>query len=61
MLADDRAVRDADARGVAAYAAGTLESTPQGAGGITHRNMSPEGVERIQQKLAQGRYAHYVD
>ena len=45
---------------VAAYAAGTLESHPQGPGGTTYRNMPDEGVERVRLKLAQGRYAHCV-
>lgn len=46
---------------VAAYAAGTLESTPQGPGGETYRNMPADEVAEVKAKLGAGRYAHYVD
>ncbi len=45
---------------VGAYAKGPLDARPQGPGGTTYRNMPAEGVERIKQKLADGRYAHLV-
>lgn len=44
-----------------AYAAGTLSGEPQPDGAPAHRNMAPEGVERIKAKLADGTYAHFVD
>jgi methionyl-tRNA formyltransferase len=46
---------------VRAYANGTIESRPQGPGGVTHRNMPAEGVAEVKRKLAEGRYACFVD
>lgn len=46
---------------VAAYASGTLEPTPQAAGSPAYRNMPDEMVEQVRAKLAEGRYAHFVD
>lgn len=46
---------------VAAYAAGQIESVPQATGGTTYRNMPAEGVVEVERKLADGRYAHFVD
>ncbi len=43
---------------ISAYAAGTLESTPQGLGGVTYRNMPADAVAEVKRKLAEGRYAH---
>lgn len=43
-------------RAVLDWQAGKLQSKAQPAGGITHRNMPPEGVLAVKQKLAQGRY-----
>lgn len=40
------------------WRAGKLRSTPQQAGGQTHRNMPAEGVLAVQRKLAEGRYLH---
>jgi folate-dependent phosphoribosylglycinamide formyltransferase PurN len=40
---------------------GTLRSTPQGAGAPAHKNMPDEGVDAVRRKLAEGRYAHFVD
>ena len=44
-----------------AFRDGTLASTPQGPGVPAHRNMSDDDVARVKQKLAEGRYAHFVD
>ena len=44
-----------------AHAAGTLRGTPQEGGGKALRNMPDEGVERVKRKLAEERYAHFVD
>lgn len=44
-----------------AYSRGELESSPQPTGGKAHRNMSDDGVQRVREKLASGRYAHFVD
>jgi methionyl-tRNA formyltransferase len=49
------------AEAVRAYADGTIESCPQGAGGSTYRNMPAEEVEQVERKLAEGRYLHFVD
>jgi methionyl-tRNA formyltransferase len=46
---------------VRAYANASIESRPQGPGGTTHRNMPAEGVAEVKRKLAEGRYAHFVD
>jgi len=46
---------------VRAYADGTLESRPQGSGGVTYRNMPADEVEQVERKLAEGRYLHFVD
>jgi methionyl-tRNA formyltransferase len=46
---------------VRAYAGGSLESYPQGPGGTTYRNMPAEDVEQVKRKLAEGRYAHFID
>jgi methionyl-tRNA formyltransferase len=46
---------------VRAYANGTLQSHPQAPGGVTYRNMPADEVEQVKRKLAEGRYAHYVD
>jgi methionyl-tRNA formyltransferase len=46
---------------VTAYRDQTITSTPQGEGGTTYRNMPPEGVAAVERKLAEGRYAHFVD
>ena len=44
-----------------AFVAGTLQGTPQPTGHSAHRNMPAEGVARVKEKLAAGRYAHFVD
>jgi methionyl-tRNA formyltransferase len=44
-----------------AHAAGALRGTPQPGGGKALRNMADDGVERVKRKLAEGRYAHFVD
>ena len=44
-----------------AFAKRTLRGEPQPVGSPARRNMPPEGVERIKRKLADGRYAHFVD
>ena len=44
-----------------AYGAGTLERVPQGPGPDALVNMPPELVQEVARKLAEGRYAHYVD
>lgn len=46
---------------VAAYADGSITSTPQGQGGATYRNMPADGVAEVERKLGEGRYAHFVD
>jgi methionyl-tRNA formyltransferase len=46
---------------VRAYFDGSITSTPQGAGGPTHRNMPDDEVAQIKRKLAQGHYARFVD
>jgi methionyl-tRNA formyltransferase len=46
---------------VAAYADGSIESTPQGPGGTTYRNMPADQVAEVERKLAEGRYLHFVD
>jgi methionyl-tRNA formyltransferase len=46
---------------VADWRAGRLVSEPQGEGGETHRNMPDEMVADVRAKLADERYAHYVD
>jgi methionyl-tRNA formyltransferase len=43
---------------VRAYREGTIEARPQGAGGVTYRNMPAEGVEQVKRKLAEGRYLY---
>ena len=43
---------------VQAWIAGELRSTPQPAGGETHRNMPEEGVLAVKRKLTEGRYLH---
>ena len=44
-----------------AYRDNRLVAKPQVGPGETHRNMPPEGVEEVKRKLAEGRYAHFVD
>ena len=46
---------------LAAFASGTLQATPQPPGAAAHRNMPPDRVDAVKRKLAEGRYAHYVD
>ncbi len=43
-----------------AFARGELVSTPQPQGGKAHRNMAKDAVQRVKDKLASGRYAHFV-
>lgn len=43
------------------YAAGTLQRVPQPVGGSAHRNMPEEMVEAVRRKLADGRYAHFLE
>jgi methionyl-tRNA formyltransferase len=49
------------AKAVRDYFAGTISATPQGPGGTTYRNMPEESVAEVKRKLAEGRYAHYVN
>ncbi|MEZ4369642.1 MAG: formyltransferase family protein [Polyangiaceae bacterium] len=44
-----------------AFRDGTLTSTPQGPGAPAHKNMPDEQVAEMKRKLAEGRYAHFVD
>ncbi len=44
-----------------AFRDGTLVATPQGAGAPAHKNMPDDQVEGVKRKLAEGRYAHFVD
>jgi methionyl-tRNA formyltransferase len=48
-------------RAVRAYADGSIRAHAQGPGGETFRNMPADEVEAVKRKLADGRYAHYVD
>lgn len=49
------------AEAVAAYFDGTIEPRPQGEGGETFRNMPEAGVAAVKRKLAEGRYAHFIE
>ncbi|MCA9626674.1 MAG: hypothetical protein KC766_03360 [Myxococcales bacterium] len=44
-----------------AFRDGSLRATPQGQGAPAHKNMPDDQVARVKQKLAAGRYAHFVD
>ena len=49
------------AEAVGAYARGELVRTPQGEGPKAHENMPDDMVDAVKRKLADGRYAHFVD
>jgi methionyl-tRNA formyltransferase len=43
------------------YFDGSITSTPQSPGGPTYRNMPDDDVAQVKRKLAQGRYARFVN